>query len=235
MKKLIYLVLFIIVAFTSYNLIHNQKKAFVTSFVTHSPITSSCMQKDLFFLNSAEGWKAYYEYIGMFREDMVLYRTKDGGRTWVEIADSKNIKSTLPGGVKTGMVFISSTKGWITSNAPWDGRVSLYTTLDGGITWSMEKIEVPNKFRKSAEIDSYPPLFFSPSIGILLTFPLSDNKEYLFYITNNGGKSWIPIADRSCGVINGIKWNYKAAKIATVTYNNVEWTFETDTWVRKVL
>jgi hypothetical protein len=193
-----------------------------------------------FFLNSVIGWKATYKYWGMFHEDMVLYRTKNGGKTWTVIANSKNKGSTLPGGAANGMSFISPVKGWITAYSPWEGSLHLYTTDDGGVTWHEQKPPVPKEFRYS-DIISYAPLFFSNKDGLLFSKPYSedDKQNILFYITHNGGQNWIPYVNKYIGTSGKIKWFFSRvdSKNNKVIYNNYIWIFSGGfyggTWIKK--
>lgn len=196
----------------------------------------SIPSKTQFFINSDEGWKATYKFLGMSQENMILYRTKDGGKTWIEIANSTAQGSTLPGGTKSGMCFISSNRGWITTNSPSSGDIGLYTTMDGGVTWSKQNLQIPNKFKNST-IESFPPLFLSNSDGILLIFPYvndSNSRDFLFYVTHDGGHSWL-ITNKDSGISNEIKWNLKKDNSGSyeIIYHNSTWIFEGDTWVKQ--
>lgn len=190
---------------------------------------------DYFFINPTDGWKASYNFIGMFNEDMILYKTNNGGKTWDEIANSKN--NTLLIGDKTGIYFIDSNKGWITSNTPWEGIIGLYSTDDSGITWNKQNLNIPDNYKHSL-INAYPPLFFSNLDGILLTFPASEStkQNFLFFVTNDGGKTWNSVLDR-IGKLGNMKWNFQnSASINNyeVTYNNTIWFFDNGNWYKRI-
>jgi hypothetical protein len=167
---------------------------------------------------------------------MILYKTINGGRTWTLIADTNKLKTIPVSGNKTGMSFISKTKGWIAANAPWEGKIGLLTTDDGGVTWHDQKLIIPAKF-KHGEIISYPPLVLSPSDGLLITFPyVNDNNPHLLiYTTHNGGKTWLPFADKTSGSSKGISWKAldKAQKTLSLNYQNTTWTFDGDKWLKQ--
>ncbi|HEX2927550.1 MAG TPA: hypothetical protein VHP38_15055 [Ruminiclostridium sp.] len=219
-RTLIIALIFIILTGCSGNHVTSNsepKSKVKNTYVTLSP------SKERFFVNSNEGWKAAYTPKGMFSEEMILYKTKDGGKTWTEIADSKNKESTLPGGDKIGMSFVSLAKGWITVDTPWQGIVGLYMTSDGGVTWSQQKPHVPDEYQNS-ELHTVPPLFFSALKGVLLSFASEDNKRIpIFYITHDGGESWTPFTNKERGIFDGITCSIKSGTpedIYEVAYEN---------------
>jgi photosystem II stability/assembly factor-like uncharacterized protein len=61
----------------------------------------------------------------MARLDGEVYRTNDGGTTWVKVW---TVESRL-----TNIFFLNSQKGWLTGDRGFIAR-----TLDGGMTWSKE-------------------------------------------------------------------------------------------------
>lgn len=169
-----------------------------------SDASEGTVREDTVFISTAIGWKSVYRYKGMFSEDTELFKTTDGGSTWIKIADSSQESSTLPGGVKSGLTFVNDQKGWFTANAPWEGRVGLFITTDGGVTWSEERLEVPS-ILKTSQIDVYPPLFFTEKLGILPARP-EDKAHSLLYITSDGGSTWQPFLDHKQDQYEGITW-----------------------------
>ncbi|GMK40511.1 hypothetical protein PCCS19_35670 [Paenibacillus sp. CCS19] len=180
-------------------------------------------REETFFLNDQLGWKATYSFYGMHREDMVLSKTVDGGSTWLEIARSDNADSVLPGGVKSGIVFLNESRGWITTNAPWDGTVGLFITNDGGQSWKEQALEVPADFEQS-QLFVYPPLFLSTEEGILVTKPESESS--LIYLTVDGGNHWEPIANEKEGMQHGISWSLAEDGIYTIG-KDATWSLNT--------
>jgi hypothetical protein len=181
-------------------------------------------REETFFLNVRLGWKAEYRFYGMFREDMTLYRTTDGGETWAEIAGSDHPGSTLPGGVKSGIAFSSEKRGWITTNAPWQGKIGLYSSGDGGSTWQEQPMVVPAKFAE-AQLYVYPPLFVTANEGVLVTMPESNSS--LIYVTDDGGQTWTPVVDQNEGSLSGIAWTLSDDGIYSVVKETTTWTLDT--------
>ncbi len=194
---------------------------------THSSETSTNSdtadnrREETMFLNNNVGWKAVYHFQGMFYEDMELYTTSNGGETWKEIGNSKQEGSTLPGGVKAGLVFYSEQEGWIATNAPWEGKVGLFKTIDGGATWSEQIIKVPSVLARS-QINVAPPLFFTKDKGILVTRPV-DKAHSLLYVTSDGGQSWESFLDNMDDHYIGIEWTLSEG-MATVKYGEKTWS-----------
>lgn len=183
--------------------------------------TAGNQREETMFLNNNVGWKAVYHFQGMFREDMELYTTSNGGETWKEIGNSKQEGSTLPGGVKAGLMFYSEKEGWIATNAPWEGKVGLFKTIDGGVTWSEQIIKVPSVL-ESSPINAVPPLFFTKDKGILVTRPV-DTSHSLLYVTSDGGQSWASFLDNVDDRYLGIEWTLSEG-MATVKYGEKTWS-----------
>jgi len=181
-------------------------------------------REETFFLNDQLGWKAEYSFYGMFREDMTLYKTADGGKTWTELSNSDKPESSLPGGVKSGIVFSSEKKGWITTNAPWQGKIGLYTTNDGGYSWKEQPMDVPAKFKES-QLYVYPPLFVTADDGVLVTKP--EQNSSLIYLTDNGGQKWIPVVDKKKGSQYGISWSLSSDGIYSIVKDKTTRTLST--------
>jgi hypothetical protein len=191
--------------------------------------------RDKFFISKDIGWKAVYDAQGMFKDEMTLYKTVNGGKSWVMIADTNKLKTIPLEGNKSGMSFISKTKGWITANAPWVGKIGLLTTDNGGVTWFSQKLTIPAKF-KNTEINSYPPLILSPRDALFVTFAyLNDNTQHiLIYTTHDGGKTWFPFVDKMKELPKGISWKVinRAQRKLSVEYQNNSWIFDGDNWTK---
>ena len=93
-------------------------------------------------------------------------------------------------GKKTGMSFLNAMSGWMAGSVPVNGSTLLYRTNDGGMTWSPQSLEL-SADEQSALLSITPPVFFTPTEGIL---PVSANTgsstQLTVYVTQNGGTSW---------------------------------------------
>ncbi|MBD3919984.1 hypothetical protein H8B09_14565 [Paenibacillus sp. PR3] len=180
-------------------------------------------REETFFLNDQIGWKAAYKDYGMHREDMILYKTTDGGANWAYIASSDDAHSNLPGGVKSGFVFSSEKNGWMTTNAPWQGKVGLSFTSDGGVTWNEEHLAVPEEL-KEAQLFAFAPLFITQDEGIVVA--QSDTSSIILYFTINGGQDWESFSNKSSGEYKGLSWNVSENTIS-ISAHSKEWTIHT--------
>ena len=107
-----------------------------------------------------------------------LYRTHDGGLTWVHV-------STNPGShpgcdLATGISFSSSSTGWIVSDC------GLLTTRDGGVTWTIKAVPVT---------PIAAPSFSDPIHGVLL------GVQGLL-TTSDGGITWIKRPSPTAAVVD---------------------------------
>lgn len=146
---------------------------------------------DVVFINSTDGWKALYEGVGMGVQNVILYKTNNGGNVWKEIANSKNPQHSIPTETKSGIIFVNSKDGWITTISSKLGYIGLYKTKDGGINWSPQSLSIPANY-SGCMFDTYPPIFFSSKDGILLT--KQNDLEQLVFVTHDAGNEWIPIS-----------------------------------------
>ncbi len=145
---------------------------------------------DMDFIDKNNGWILVHQGVAMMHEGVAILRTGDGGVTWkvVSRADpQQNEDGKIPfAGDKTGISFLNEKNGWITGYEPVSGFVYLYSTQDGGKTWSAEDIQIPARY-KDMDFISMPPLFFSDKDGFL---PLKDGSSIVFYSTADGGDNW---------------------------------------------
>jgi photosystem II stability/assembly factor-like uncharacterized protein len=81
----------------------------------------------LFFLSRELGWAA-----GTDGAEFVVFRTADGGRTWVQS------RSEAPERIAnvTDLFFADSQRGWLITWHGDDGGTHLFSTNDGGTTWT---------------------------------------------------------------------------------------------------
>jgi photosystem II stability/assembly factor-like uncharacterized protein len=113
--------------------------------------------KKLLFKDALHGWIANGIY------DPYLYRTVDGGITW--IADT--LPSPMGGYFNNGIYFTDSLNGWIT------GENSIMRTTDGGNNWSIISTAMGGDIAFTDTLN-----------GVRVDFPLN------VYLTNDGGINW---------------------------------------------
>jgi Neuraminidase (sialidase) len=52
--------------------------------------------EDIIFIDTEHGWKLEYKGAGAGSQDVVLYRTNDGGKNWVQVSKTLDEKYTNP-------------------------------------------------------------------------------------------------------------------------------------------
>ena len=152
------------------------------------------------FVNAQEGWILANRGGVITAEVASIYRTTDGGKTWVNVANALAASTDGPapghlpfGGAKSGIYFLNASTGWITGTVLVPGLTWLFVTHDGGSTWYQQKLSLPPGV-PSAQLSLRPPLFFSATEGIL---PVSVSNSAsgagiatVIYTTHDGGASW---------------------------------------------
>jgi photosystem II stability/assembly factor-like uncharacterized protein len=148
------------------------------------------------FADARHGWLLVSLGAGAGSEGVQILRTTDGGTTWTSVsrtASAQPSPGSLPlSGIKTGISFRDSTRGWVTAEVAGPDDFSwLYTTGDGGSTWQHQRLTFPAPYRQVVPVLS-PPRFFTAHDGLLpviLNAP-GVNPALDFYATHNGGVNW---------------------------------------------
>lgn len=111
-------------------------------------------------MNETHGWLI---------ETFSIWRTQDGGKSWVEVLSTDD--SRLTGQPSRGF-FLNELKAWVCgTNGP------LYTTANGGRTWRVQMIDEESDFSDVFFVDEY-------------TGWLCRNSNGQLYRTDDGGRTW---------------------------------------------
>ena len=154
-----------------------------------------------------DGQLIFGDLVGYFLETKQLtsssmsikvHSSIDNGASWEQVFPPVNTPSNtaIPDeGLKTGISFISMTRGWI-GLAAQSQKVSLYKTDDGGRTWITQEIPVPQNI-PSLETSAQPPVFFKndDTRGLLpidFVSSVTGDRTRVFYATTDAGDTWIP-------------------------------------------
>lgn len=123
--------------------------------------------------------------------DKKVYGTVDGGKHWQEL-NPPPATSCYP----TGTSFRSPVMGWITATYHGGDNAPLYLTKDGGKSWQLQKLNIPDDYR-GGYADTYPPVFIGSEkrvgylpVKLVRHDPKPGHSAWVNYETEDGGMTW---------------------------------------------
>lgn len=122
--------------------------------------------------------------VGLMKKQ--LYRSADELESWSLAADVSNEID----GYVTGVSFINHLDGWITASYHGEVLVPLYRTKDGGKSWDLQTITVPEGFKYG---NVYPPVFDRKDINngsVKIEFAGDKETKTFEYKTADLGEHW---------------------------------------------
>jgi photosystem II stability/assembly factor-like uncharacterized protein len=173
------------------------------------------------FLDDNTGYVLQITGAAMNKQSVVLFKTTDGGATWVQNYNNDpttpGASNSLPlGGHKNGMTFSNATTGWVGGDVPMNGSVYLYKTSDSGVTWTKQSMPIPPGY-ENAYINTTAPKFFGANDAVLPVWMTLDvgMRDLFIYSTHNGGATWTRSSafvrqaanTDFISLINGITWD----------------------------
>ena len=178
------------------------------------------------FVTSAEGWDLVSTGVATHNQGCVLYRTRDGGGHWTEIArviPFQPSPSGLRSDEKTGVEFRDADNGWIgTESIASMGY--LYVSRDGGITWTQQSLRPPAGMSDNF-IRVLPPKCFGNRAGVAVAqLPRGTLAVPFVYQTSDGGRSWgdprgLPIQ----GLGDSLAWDFLSPAIWAAASDRTLW------------
>ncbi|HAF48340.1 MAG TPA: hypothetical protein DCL08_03755 [Anaerolineaceae bacterium] len=147
-----------------------------------------------FFLDENNGFALVDLGAGAGSHYVAIYRTNDGGETWVEVFTHEpgESKSLPESGSKGGITFLDVDRAWIGGTYPMTDYFYLHTTTDGGVNWALETdISLPDTYIGSW-LEAHQPVFLTDNTGYLSVRALAsdDNMYLLIYRSDDSGQTW---------------------------------------------
>lgn len=141
------------------------------------------------FNGEKNGYLVLTSGVTMNHQDLRIYLTDDGGKTWREIGNPYDVHIS----VLTGAGFASDQVGFISYRYYEDAGPDIWWTKDGGETWKKLVVELPAVYR-SADCRFTPgsPVFHGKEGVYPITVTTCDETlETVIYLeTHDGGLTW---------------------------------------------
>jgi photosystem II stability/assembly factor-like uncharacterized protein len=152
---------------------------------------------ELHFTDAIHGWLlVFHDVLTQSSIATDLFRTIDGGETWVQLASAVGDRSLNSCG-KGGMVFADSNTGWIALSCA-DTPPSYFLTTDGGRSWSQQFAPAPDagEWNECSWYDAHAPVLFGPNQGAFVASCSGGSQAAIsqigyLYTTPDSGRSWI--------------------------------------------
>jgi photosystem II stability/assembly factor-like uncharacterized protein len=112
--------------------------------IDNAGLVESFFISHLVFVDESHGWLMAHVGAGMNHDYITIYRTLDGGSTWMRIVDPLDNGAGIQSCQKNGIWFVDEVHGWLTGSCNGVATgVLLYRSDDGGVTWQTVELPVP--------------------------------------------------------------------------------------------
>jgi photosystem II stability/assembly factor-like uncharacterized protein len=133
-------------------------------------LTETYWVSHIVFSGLMDGWVLVHVGAGMNHDYVAVYRSTDGGATWIRTIDPM-IDGGIQSCTKTGMAFADGSNGWLTGdcNGVRPGAF-LFRTKDGGSQWESVALTAP---------PGHPDLFTAEQYACRVRAPFLQNGQAL--------------------------------------------------------
>jgi len=156
-------------------------------------VAANYLSKYIGFSTVSDGWLVLGSDVATGHQEVRIFQTSDGGKTWQEIGNPTDVYS----GIVTGAAFANKKIGFISYRYIEDPNPVVYRTTDRGKTWVRCDISIPDSFKSITTYASALSPALSGAKGILpITFHNNkgpDGKPVdvtVRYQTSDYGKTW---------------------------------------------
>lgn len=162
------------------------------------------------FLDTRNGW--------LVGDDDAVYRSTDGGETWVKIGNAKFFHRTV------GIKFLNTMTGWSAGVGDAKNGIYLLVTHDGGHIWQQQRLPLPFQIASPAYLDvAGSPRFFNSHDGIVTAvYGTKESAGVFLYVTRDSGTTWThttPVAVQSYRTVSGnLSPNYRSSSFADASH-----------------
>jgi photosystem II stability/assembly factor-like uncharacterized protein len=155
---------------------------------------------DLGFTDLSHGWMMVHMGNDPNHDYVSIFTTADAGKTWQRVVDPSRGNLDMACN-KTGLVFTTPERGWLTINCKGvQPGVFFYTSDDGGRSWTLEDLpaqagDLKAYMTPADSCGTAMPTFSNPNVGWVMVSCYSPGtritRSWLF-LTGNAGLSWSP-------------------------------------------
>ena len=120
-----------------------------------------------------------------------IWTTTNGGGDFGRIFfHEPGFQYSLPfGGIKNGISFRDPEHGWVGGAEPVVGSIWLYRSVDGGLTWAVQNVDLPDGY-EDAQTSTDAPIFHAGGLATLPVQLLGEKFGLVFYRSEDGGETW---------------------------------------------
>ena len=146
---------------------------------------------DFGFLDSENGYALSSMGSAAGSMGVSVWTTVNGGGDYNRVFfHEPGFEYTMPfGGIKNGISFRDPLNGWVGGTIPMDGVIWLYRSVDGGLSWAEQKVDLPAGY-ENYQTSTFAPRFFDDGFATLPIQLSGEKSGYVFYRSSDDGETW---------------------------------------------